>query len=96
MKKLKRMTAAMLLLWGCASQATQKEVYVPRHASPGKMVQPEGRLSELLPQGYDKSRISLLVEKSAYRLTVYYDNAPIKSYPVVLGPDPVSGKNIRV
>jgi murein L,D-transpeptidase YafK len=39
-----------------------------------------------------KSRISLLIEKRNYRLTVYYDQQPIKSYPMVLGGNPVGDK----
>lgn len=49
-------------------------------------------LSSLLPAHYDQSRISLLVEKGRYRLTVYYGGTALKSYPVVLGPNPVSDK----
>jgi murein L,D-transpeptidase YafK len=39
-----------------------------------------------------KSQVSLLVEKANYRLTVYYDKQPIKSYPIVLGGNPVGDK----
>ena len=40
----------------------------------------------------DKSKISILIEKSQYRLTVYYDGKPIKSYPAVLGGNPTGDK----
>lgn len=40
----------------------------------------------------DKSKVSILVEKSKYRLTVYYDRKPIKSYPVVFGNNPINDK----
>src|SRR5438067_1171493 len=40
----------------------------------------------------DLSQISLEIEKSAYRLTVLYKGKPIKSYPVVFGPNPVDDK----
>lgn len=33
----------------------------------------------------NKQDISVLIEKSQYRLTVYYNQQPIKSYPMVLG-----------
>ena len=33
----------------------------------------------------DKDKVSLLIEKSQYRLTVLYDGEPIKQYPVVFG-----------
>lgn len=40
----------------------------------------------------DKSKTSILIEKSKYRLTVYYDRQPLKSYPVVFGSNPVDDK----
>jgi murein L,D-transpeptidase YafK len=40
----------------------------------------------------DLRKISLRVEKSAYRLTVYYKGRPVKSYPVVLGRNPTDDK----
>ena len=40
----------------------------------------------------DKNRISLLVEKSKYRLTVYYGERAVKSYPIVLGGNPTDDK----
>ncbi len=40
----------------------------------------------------DKTKVSILVEKSKYRLTVYYDRQPIKSYSVVFGGNPVDDK----
>ncbi len=44
------------------------------------------------PDKLDKTRISILVEKSKYRLTVYSDKKPIKSYPVVFGGNPAGDK----
>ena len=40
----------------------------------------------------DKNKSSILVEKSKYKLTFYYDQKPIKSYPVVFGANPVDDK----
>lgn len=40
----------------------------------------------------DKNKVSILIEKSRYRLTVYYDKKPLKSYPVVLGFNSVDDK----
>jgi lipoprotein-anchoring transpeptidase ErfK/SrfK len=40
----------------------------------------------------DKNKSSILVEKSHYRLTFFYDKQPIKSYPVVFGANPVGDK----
>ncbi len=43
-------------------------------------------------QNPDKYKVSLLAEKSKYKLTVFYDKKPLKSYPVVLGQNPVDDK----
>lgn len=40
----------------------------------------------------DKNKSSILIEKSKYRLTFFYDSQPIKSYPVVFGANPVEDK----
>ena len=40
----------------------------------------------------DKKAISLLVEKSKYRLTVYYQKKPIKAYAIALGSNPKDDK----
>ncbi len=40
----------------------------------------------------DKNAIVIVVEKSKYRLTVYYQNKPIKSYAIVLGANPKDDK----
>ncbi len=40
----------------------------------------------------NKQNISVLIEKAKYRLTVYYDRKPIKSYPIVLGSAPTGDK----
>jgi murein L,D-transpeptidase YafK len=39
-----------------------------------------------------RSKISILIEKSKYKLTVFYDAQPIKSYPIVLGGNPQGDK----
>jgi murein L,D-transpeptidase YafK len=40
----------------------------------------------------DLRKISLKIEKSAYRLTVLYDGRAVKEYPVVFGRNPVDDK----
>ncbi|MEO8149034.1 MAG: L,D-transpeptidase [Bacteroidia bacterium] len=40
----------------------------------------------------DKAKIYFFVDKSDYRLTVMSDTISLKSFPVVLGPDPVNDK----
>lgn len=49
-------------------------------------------ISEVIGTKIDKGKVWLLVEKAKYRLTVYYDDKPVKSYPVVFGPNPVGPK----
>ena len=49
-------------------------------------------LLELLEDKRDREKISLLVEKSNYRLTVFYDRQPVKSYSVVFGSSPTGDK----
>ncbi|MDJ0531637.1 MAG: L,D-transpeptidase [Xenococcaceae cyanobacterium MO_207.B15] len=49
-------------------------------------------ITELLTSPIDKSQIAILVEKSQFRLTIYYQNQPIKSYPVVFGANPSGDK----
>ncbi len=40
----------------------------------------------------DKKAIAIVVEKSKYKLTVYYQKKPIKSYAIVLGGNPKDDK----
>jgi murein L,D-transpeptidase YafK len=40
----------------------------------------------------DKTAIAIVVEKSKYKLTVYYQKQPIKSYAIVLGANPKDDK----
>ena len=40
----------------------------------------------------DKKAIAIVVEKSKYRLTVYYQKKPVKSYAIVLGANPKEDK----
>jgi len=44
------------------------------------------------PDKLDKTKISILVEKSKYRLTIYDSKKPVKSYPVVFGGNPGGDK----
>ena len=52
----------------------------------------EKSLSALVSTSIDKSKTAILVEKSDYKLTLYYQNQPIKSYPIVLGGNPIGDK----
>jgi murein L,D-transpeptidase YafK len=49
-------------------------------------------IEKLITQPINKQKISLLIEKSKHRLTIYYDLKPIKSYPVVFGANPTGDK----
>jgi murein L,D-transpeptidase YafK len=49
-------------------------------------------LSKLLGKNPSPAKVSLLIEKAKYRLTVFYDRQPIKSYPVVFGRNPSGNK----
>jgi L,D-transpeptidase catalytic domain len=49
-------------------------------------------LAQLVATGNNKKDISLLIEKSKYRLTLYYNLKPLKSYPVVFGTNPTGDK----
>lgn len=80
------------VLAGCMTPEENTESRPPLHTPPTQALNSDTSLTALLPQNFDKNKITLLVEKSLYRLTVYYDLKPVKSYKVVLGPDPVSDK----
>ncbi len=49
-------------------------------------------LKTMIVDTIDTSQTSILIEKSKYRLTLYYRQQPIKSYRVVFGQNPVGNK----
>ncbi|MEM1392815.1 MAG: L,D-transpeptidase [Cyanobacteria bacterium P01_D01_bin.116] len=49
-------------------------------------------VEELIGENIDKNQTSVLIEKSKYRITLYYNQKPIKSYPVVFGSSPQGDK----
>ncbi len=49
-------------------------------------------ITEIVADSIDKSQTAILIEKYQYRLTIYYRDKPIKSYPVVFGSNPVGDK----
>lgn len=51
----------------------------------GDLLNYDRPLGELLGGGFDKGKVSILVEKSEYRLTLLYDGQPVKQYPIVMG-----------
>lgn len=69
----------------------------PIHTAPsGEWPAAQGRsLPALLPTDFNKDDISILIEKSNYRLTVYHQLKPIKSYAVVFGGSPIGDKQLE-
>jgi murein L,D-transpeptidase YafK len=50
-------------------------------------------LSDLAgPGGVDRKQVSLRIEKTQFRLTVYVAGKPLKAYPIVLGRNPTDDK----
>jgi murein L,D-transpeptidase YafK len=62
------------------------------HAPPPSFLNAEKSIAQLLPNAFDRNKITVFIEKSQYRLTVYYDQKPIKSYKVVFGASPQGDK----
>ena len=57
-----------------------------------KLLNYEQPLQEVLNDNLNQAGISVLVEKSKFRLTVFHDLEPVKSYPVVFGSSPTGDK----
>lgn len=55
------------------------------HQAPADFLNANQTLATLLPANFDRTTVSLLIEKSQHRLTVYSDQKPVKSYAVVFG-----------
>jgi murein L,D-transpeptidase YafK len=55
------------------------------HQPPANFLNADQKLAALLPTNFDRAKVSLLIEKSQHRLTVYSDQKPVKSYAVVFG-----------
>ena len=49
-------------------------------------------VEELIGENIDIDKTSVLIEKSKHRITLYYNQKPIKSYPVVFGSSPKGDK----
>ena len=49
-------------------------------------------LKEILKSNIQPDKVAILIEKSKYRLTVFYNLQPVKSYRVVLGENPTGDK----
>jgi murein L,D-transpeptidase YafK len=55
------------------------------HQAPTTFLNPDKALVKQLPANFDRAKITILIEKSQHRLTLYYDQQPVKSYGVVFG-----------
>ncbi len=55
------------------------------HQPPMTFMNADKGLTKVLPANFDRTQITLLIEKFQHRLTVYYNAKPIKSYGVVFG-----------
>lgn len=80
-------TLAVTCINGCSSyQAIHEPVQKQ------ELLNYDKTLKQVLGEIIDKSKTSILIEKSKYRLTLYYDKKPVKSYPVVFGSAPEGDK----
>ncbi len=79
----------ILCLQGCEEQGSALHVPPPGD----RLLNSAKPLKEILDlEKLDKTKVSIFIQKSKYRLTVYYDKQPIKSYPVVFGENAVDDK----
>lgn len=93
MSKLKYILVAVILvglLFILFNKQTLDLVHIP--SQDNSYLNYDKSLSELLNNSFDKKKISILAEKSKYKLTVFYENNPLKSYPIVLGSNPIDDK----
>lgn len=50
------------------------------------------KINQIITEKIDKKNISILTEKSKYKLTVFYNMKPVKSYPIALSLNPIDDK----
>ena len=79
--------AEVLCVNGCESL---KAIHSP--ISGNDLLNYNQTVEEIIGEGIDKDKTSILIEKSKHRITLYYDKTPIKSYPVVFGSNPTGDK----
>jgi len=77
----------VLCLNGCPSPLT---IHSP--PSGNKLLNYNQPLTRIITTTIDKDKTSILIEKSKHKLTLYYNQKPIKSYPVVFGSSPTGDK----
>ncbi len=82
--------SSKLCFQDCHAQQTS---YRQSNNGPDSAAQPT--LQALLSTDFEPEKVSVLVEKSKYKLTVLYDNRPVRSYPIVLGGSPIGDKQFE-
>jgi hypothetical protein len=83
-------------LWSLAALRSRLCIPACQVDAPADLVSEEvvGRpsLRSLIGDDFEAEKVAVRVEKSAYRLTVLYDERPVRTYPIVLGGAPVGDK----
>lgn len=82
------LAATLLILGGWLGCST----LVALHEPPSYLNYGKPLSTLIVAQPIDASKTSLRIEKSHYRLLLYYEREPIKAYPVVFGPEPQGDK----
>ncbi len=77
----------VLCLSSCPSQ---EKVHTP--PSGNQLLNYDRAIEQLIGTAIDKRKTSILIEKSKHRLTLYYEQKPVKSYPVVFCSKPTGDK----
>jgi murein L,D-transpeptidase YafK len=60
--------------------------------SSNRFLNKEKTVEQIINSKIDKNKISIAIEKSKHKLTLYYDRQAVKSYPVVFGYNPIGDK----
>lgn len=81
-----------VILWNGVSAASLSTAMPSEPAAIGRE---QNLKQQLSGKRFDGSRVSLRVEKSKFLLTVVYRGRAVRSYPVVLGTDPVGNKRFE-
>lgn len=72
--------------WRQSASPIQCPIVAKLHSPPpATFMNADKPVSQLFPPNFDRLKVSILIEKSSHRFTLFYDQRPIKSYPVVFG-----------
>ncbi len=92
MSKLKYILLIILVGLLFSSFNKQTYSYILNPTEDSSYLNYDKDLESLLDKKFDKAKISILTEKLKYKLTVFYEGKEIKSYPIILGSNPVDNK----